>query len=99
MPENFSMGYPNVEKLIDTEDFGELNQTFESIYKELDEISNKNKGLRTSREARKVMKAVEQITDLLKELLAVKYKLQEMLKKEGQGPKGQGPKSQKPSKN
>jgi hypothetical protein len=74
-------GYPAVEKLIDTEDFDELNETFETAYEELFEISKKRKGLKTRRDAKKAMKALELTLDLFRELLAIKYKLQEEAEK------------------
>lgn len=70
-------GYPAVERLIDTEDFDAINSAFEVAYDELDRISKTKKGLRTQREAKKAMKAMELTLDLFRELLAIKYKLQE----------------------
>jgi len=70
-------GYPAVEQLIDTEDFEVLNAAFEGAYGELLQVSKKKKGLKTQREAKKAMKALELTLDLLRELLAIKYKLQE----------------------
>ncbi len=70
-------GYPAVERLIDTENFDELNETFEAAYAELFEISKKKKGLKTRRDAKKAMRALELTLDLFRELLAIKYKLQE----------------------
>ncbi|MFH1829452.1 MAG: hypothetical protein ABH871_01580 [Pseudomonadota bacterium] len=75
-------GYPAVEKLIDTEDFDDLNETFEAAYAELFNISKKKKGLKTWRDAKKAMKALELTLDLFRELLAIKYKLQEEAKKQ-----------------
>jgi len=74
-------GYPAVERLIDTENFDELNETFESAYAELFQISKKKKGLKTRRDARKAMKAMELTLDLFRELLAIKYRLQEEAEK------------------
>lgn len=74
-------GYPAVEKLIDTESFDDLNEAFESAYAELFEISKKRKGLKTRRDAKKAMKALELTLDLFRELLAIKYKLQEEAEK------------------
>lgn len=74
-------GYPAVEKLIDTEDFDELNEAFEAAYAELFEISRKKKGLKARRDAKKAMKALELTLDLFRELLAIKYKLQEEAEK------------------
>lgn len=72
------MGYPRVEKLIETEDFTEINEIFEAAYAEASEVAGQKKGLKKSREAKKVMKSMELVMDLFRELLAIKYQLQEM---------------------
>lgn len=74
-------GYPAIEKLIETEDFDEINQVFESAYGELLEISRRKKGLKTQREAKKAMRSLELTMELLRELLAIKYRLEEEAKK------------------
>ena len=73
-----SMGYPRVEKLIDTEDFTEINEAFEGAYGQLAELERHKKGLKKGRDAKKVMRAMELVMDLFRELLAIKYQLQEM---------------------
>lgn len=70
-------GYPNVEKLIDTEDFDAINLAFENAYAELYEVSRHKKGFRAKSDTKKVMRAMELTMDLLRELLAIKYRLQE----------------------
>ena len=70
-------GYPEVEKLIDTENFEEVNDAFETAYNELDEISRKRGGFGKSRDAKRAMKALELVMDLMRNLLSLKYKLQE----------------------
>ncbi|MFH1653828.1 MAG: hypothetical protein ABIE74_07200 [Pseudomonadota bacterium] len=77
-------GYPELEKLIETENFDELNEDFEKAFAELDEISSKGKSLKKSRDAKKALKAIELTMELLKELLALKYRLQEELKNKKQ---------------
>jgi hypothetical protein len=72
------MGYPRVEKLIETEDFTEINEVFETAYGELAEMAGHKKGLKKSREAKKVMKSMELAMDLFRELLAIKYQIEEM---------------------
>ena len=74
-------GYPAIEKLIDTEDFNELNAAFEVAYSDLMEISKSKKGLKTQKDAKKIMKSLELTLDLLRELLAIKYRLQEQAQK------------------
>jgi len=70
-------GFPAVEKLIETEDFEEINSAFEAAYDELLELSKKKKGLKTQREAKKAMCSLELTMGLLRELLAIKYRLQQ----------------------
>lgn len=77
-----SMGYPRVEQLIDSEDFAEINEAFEGVYAKLAEIDRQKKGLKKGREAKKAMKSMELVMDLFRELLAIKYQLQEMQQQE-----------------
>ncbi len=70
-------GYPAVEELIDKEDFEEINAVFEGAYEELLDLSKKKKGLKTQRDAKKAMRALELTMELLRELLAIKYRLQQ----------------------
>lgn len=74
-------GYQAVERLIDSEDFAPINDAFEKAYGELAELARHKRGLRKSREARKAMKAMDKVVELLKELLEIKYRLQEALKR------------------
>jgi hypothetical protein len=82
-----SAGYPAVEKLIDSENFDEINKVFEVAYTSLDEIYRKKRGLKKGKDAKKAMKAIEHVVDLFKELLEIKYRLQEMLEEAGKGKK------------
>lgn len=70
-------GYPFIEKLIDTEDFDAINLAFEDAYAELYEVSRRKKGFKAKSDTKKVMRAMELTMDLLRELLAIKYRLQE----------------------
>lgn len=81
-PAQTSVGYPEIEKLIESEDFTKLNASFADVYGKLDKISKEKKGLRVNREAKKAMKALENIAELLKELLKIKYRLQENLSRQ-----------------
>lgn len=74
-PLGFNVSYPAVEKLIETEDFAKVNQNFGKIYSELEKISKEKGGLGKSQQARKGMKALEKVMDLLAELLKLKYRL------------------------
>lgn len=70
-------GYPAVEKLIDTEDFDAINLAFELAYNQLADICRCKKGVKTQRDAKRAMRAMELTMDLLRELLAIKYRIQE----------------------
>lgn len=72
-----TVGYPNIEKLIDSEDFESVNKEFEKAYKELEKIAAEKKGIKAQKEAKKGMVALEKVMELLKELLQIKYRLQE----------------------
>ena len=79
------VGYPNIEKLIDSEDFNGVNQAFLQAYKQLEKIFREKKGLKGPKEAKKAMAALEKVAELLKELLQVKYRLQEQAQKGKKG--------------
>lgn len=82
-----SAGYHAVEKLIDSEDFTNVNRVFETAYSELEDIARKKRGLKRSRDAKKAMKAIEQVMDLFKELLQIKYQIQTMIERASSGKK------------
>lgn len=64
--------YPEITKLLETEDFDRINQNFTAAYQSLEKMS-KMKGLGKSSDAKKALKAIERIMDLLRELLRMKY--------------------------
>lgn len=74
-------GYPAIEKLIDSEDFDKINSVFGEAYNDLSEQARVKRGLKKSREAKKAMRAIELTMNLFKELLEIKYRIQEMLKR------------------
>lgn len=76
-----SAGYPSIERLMDTEDFSTVNDTFAAAYGELTQTAKVKRGLKKSREAKKAMLAIELTMNLFKELLEIKYKIAEMLKR------------------
>lgn len=76
-----SAGYPVIEELLDSEDFKGTNAAFEVAYRELEGISKVKRGLKKSREAKKAMAAIELVMSLFKELLEIKFKIAQMLKK------------------
>jgi len=71
-------GYPEIERLIDTEDFSEVNKQFQAAYDKLEDVAKHKRGLKRSREAKKAMKAIELTMDLFRELLTIKYRLQDI---------------------
>ncbi len=71
-------GYPEIERLIDTEDFSDVNKQFQDAYDKLEEIAKHKRGLKKSREAKKAMKAIELTMELFRELLTIKYRLQDI---------------------
>ena len=77
-PAGPTAGYPEIEYLIDTEDFSEINEKFKEAYDALENIYRHKKGLKKSREAKKAMKGLELVMDLFRELLTIKYRLQEI---------------------
>ena len=81
------MGYPRVEKLIETEDFVEVNEAFEAAYADLGSLVSKSRSIKKSKGAKKAMKAMELTMDLFRELLEIKYQLQEMQAEQQQSSK------------
>jgi hypothetical protein len=76
-----SAGYPAIETLIDTEDFSKVNKAFETAYTQLNENARVKRGLKKSREAKKAMRSIELTMNLFKELLEIKYRIQDLLKR------------------
>lgn len=69
--------FPQIEKLLQSEDFEPINKAFTEAYDQLESLSKSKGGLKRSSDARKAMKGIERTMDLLRELLQVKYKLVE----------------------
>ncbi|MBI4212513.1 MAG: hypothetical protein HY540_07745 [Deltaproteobacteria bacterium] len=67
--------------MIDSEDFDDVNRVFTAAHDDLSELHRKKKGLGKSRDAKKAMKAIELTMALFRELLGIKYNLQNQLKK------------------
>ncbi|MDZ4224933.1 MAG: hypothetical protein U1D33_03405 [bacterium] len=51
----------------------------------MEKLSKSKGGLKKAKEAKKAMKALENVSELLKELLKVKYRLQEHVAKQKKG--------------
>lgn len=77
---NSMVGYPRIERLIDTEEFDSVNKSFATAYGELEKVARQKAGLGKAKQAKKAMRAYELVMDLLKELLKLKYQMQEALK-------------------
>jgi creatinine amidohydrolase/Fe(II)-dependent formamide hydrolase-like protein len=69
--------FPEIEKLIESEDFDRINKSFTAAYEELEHQSKGKGGMGKSRDAKKAMKAIERVMDLLRELLKTKYQMQQ----------------------
>ena len=82
----FTMGFPLIENLIETENFDDLNKSFLDAYSKLEGISKNDKNATRRKQAKKAMKCYEKTMDLLRELLGVKEQmikqLQEQQKKD-----------------
>lgn len=71
-----SLGYQMIERLLENEDFTALNKSFADAYQRLEKLmADREAGLKKQKDARKAMRAYELTTDLIKELLKVKYQL------------------------
>ena len=77
--------FPEIERLIETEDFDRINKNFTAAYEKLEKIAKGRGGLGKSRDAKKAMKAIERVMDLLRELLKLKY---QMIETGALGPQG-----------
>lgn len=76
-PEAAPIQFPEIEKLLETEDFSRINANFQQAYEALEKMSRGRGGMGKSRDARKAMKAIERVMDLLRDLLKLKYQLKE----------------------
>ncbi len=77
--------FPEIEHLIQTEDFDRINRSFAAAYEALEKMTKGRGGLGKARDAKKGMKAIERVMDLLRELLRLKY---QMNQGGGSGPQG-----------
>ncbi len=73
---NTLIGYPIIEKLIQTEDFSKVNESVSSCYDTLEKmLKNKTGGLKKQKGIRSALKAYDLTIDLIRELLKTKYEL------------------------
>jgi len=69
--------FPEIEKLIEGEDFDKINLSFTVAYDELEKLTKAKGGFGKSKDAKKAMKAIEKVMDLLRDLLKLKYQMME----------------------
>ncbi len=70
------LGYPIIEKLIETEDFSKVNETVSACYDVLEKmLKSKSGGLKKQKAIRSALKAYDLTIDLIRELLKTKYEL------------------------
>ncbi len=82
------LGYPKIEELLETEDFGRLNKSFSEAYTKLETIlKDKSAGLKKQKGAQSIMKAYELTTELMNELLKIKSEIIKMRKEAAGGTK------------
>lgn len=75
-PKENPLGYPLIEKLIQTEDFSKINQTFSTSYDLLEKmLKTKSGGMAKQKKIRAALKAYDLTIDLVRELLKTKYEL------------------------
>lgn len=67
--------FPSIESLLESEDFSKVNQSFTEVHESLEKISRGRGGMGKTAEARKAMKAIERVMDLLRDLLKLKYQM------------------------
>ena len=68
------LGYPVIEKLIETENFSRVNQTVSACYDKLEKmLKGKSGGLSRQKAVGGALKAYDLTIDLLRDLLKIKY--------------------------
>ena len=73
------LGYPQIEALLESENFETINNSFALGYEKLEKIkSDRSGGLKKQKAAQKAMKAYELTTELINELLQIKYQIIKM---------------------
>lgn len=78
-PEETTLGYPHIEKLLETEKFEEVNKSFSAAYETLEKImKDRSAGLKKQKSAQKAMQAYEFTVKLMNYLLKVKHEMVRM---------------------
>ena len=70
-----SLGYPTIEGLLETEDFSNLQEGYESAQNEAEKVLSSGQSARTKKRAKSAVAAFERGLDLLKELLEIKEQM------------------------
>lgn len=82
-----SVGYPIIEKLIETEDFIKVNKTISASYDALERMQKqKSGGLKKQKTIRQALKAYDLTIDLIRDLLKTKHEMQRLQKEKKAGP-------------
>lgn len=77
------LGYPQIEGLLETEQFEKINKSFADAYERLEKIKkDRSGGLKKQKAAQKAMQAYELTTKLINELLQIKYQIVKMREEE-----------------
>lgn len=79
--------YPEIQRLLETEDFHRLDGNLEEAYAALLKVS-KEGGLKKARDARKALKAIDKVRDLFKELIRLKHEAMQQAAGGVTGPQG-----------
>lgn len=75
-PQKSQLGYPIIEKLIDSEDFSKVNKTMSASYDTLERmLKQKTGGLKKQKMVREALKAYDLTIDLIRDLLKAKYEI------------------------
>lgn len=81
---NTLLGYPIIEKLVQTEDFSKVNESVSGCYDTLEKmLKNKTGGLKRQKGIRSALKAYDLTIDLIRELLKTKYDLMRQNQQKG----------------
>lgn len=87
-PQRRLLGYPIMEKLIETEDFAKVNKTMSVCYDTLERmLKAKSSGLQKKKHIRQALKAYDLTIDLIRDLLKIKYEIIQRAQKEAKGHK------------
>ncbi len=84
-PTGNALGYPLIEKLIESEDFTKVNLSMSQSYDTLERMLKQKGGLKKQKALRQAIKAYDLTIDLIRFLLKTKYELFEKTKPAASG--------------